>query len=1505
MSSIDSRVVQMIFDNAAFEKGVATTLASLDKLNNSLKMSGATKGLEDIDAEAAKGLSLSNLANGVDTIAHKFSLLGVVGVAALANITNRVIDAGVEIAKDFVVDPLKDGLEAYQQQIEATQTILANTASQGTNLKQVTDVLDQLKQYANQTVYSFSDMATSIGQFTAAGVDLNTSVSAIKGIANLAAFSGANSQQATMAMNQLSQAIASGKIQLQDWNSVVNAGLGGKTFQTALENTARVSGVAIDSIIKKTGSFRNSLQQGWLTSQILTKTLAQFTGDLSVAQIKAMGYTEQQAEAIYKQSQVAVNAATKIKTLNQLTQALKEEVGTAYASIFKTIFGDINQATDLFTSIHNVAENALTGPIYAFDALLQDWSLLGGRTVLVSALSDAFHELGAVLKIDEEAFSAVFPPTTGKELLNFTKGLKSFIDMFKMGVNDSENLKRTLTGVFSIFSILVFVFKQAALAIGSVLKYMGAAPGDFLALTAKVGDLLVKFKDFVEKGQAVAKFFELLVSAIPLTISLLQNLGARIENLFDKIEGKNPAKSIDKIHLSLGPIGGILKGLNALWSEFTKHLVQIENFIEPIAKKFDTFFLNLAHSIAHAVGSLNFQDVVNLINTGLFAAVTLLLKKLVDHFRSSGGGLSGIVDSIKETMETLNETFETMQKTLKAASLLAIAAAIGILTISVVALSRIDTAGLLRAGSAITVMFSELMGSLVIFEKFIEGEGWAKMPVMMASLILLAGAVDLLSIAVTSLAKLDWNQLAKGLTGLTVVLGELLITIKLMGDPKGLIASGIGLTAFAKGVNVLATAVTTLAGLSWNQLAKGLTGVAVLLVSLGLFEKFAETNATGIASGAGIILLATGIKILASSMETFAKFSWAQIGKGLTSIAGGLVLIGAALYFIPPSSVISAAGILIVASSLGLIGNAIGKMGSMSWGTIGKGLTELAGALTLIAAALFVLPPSTLLSAAAIFVVAASLGMVADALAKMGGMSWGSIAKSLVELAGALTIISLAMIFMEVALPGAAALLVVAASLEILMPVLKAMGDMSWASLGEALAGLAGVFVILGAAGLLLTPLTPTLLALGAAIALMGAGVALAGAGVFLFATGLTALSVAGTAAAAALTGIVSALLGLLPEVGREIGLAVIAFATTISTAGPAIVKAIVTVLDALVSAIDKEAPKINATFGTLLVMFLNDIVQYSPKINAVLMQLLGLLLSDVVSYVPKMVTAGVKILVGILNGIASQINAVVTSATNVVIAFINAVAANDAKLVDAGMKALINFINGVADSIRANTPALVAAGENLASAIISGLTGGLLGGQSAVGDAAKTIAQAALDSAKKTLNSHSPSKEFETIGSDGTQGFINGLVSLAEDVKSASSQVGSSALIAMGKSIAGMSDLINSNMNVNPTITPVLDLSNVKKNASQISGLLTTTPVTVGTSTTSAKIASAGYSANTNAITQVANSSSSPASVNFTQNNYSPKALSTADLYRQTKNQVSQVRGVLVYANGGNDQLG
>lgn len=358
--TIDERVVEMRFDNKQFENNVQTTMSTLDKLKQRLNLTGASKGLENVD-KAAKNVNLTGISGAVETVHAKFSALEVMGVTALANITNSAVNAGKRIASALTIEPVKTGFQEYETQINAVQTILANTESKGTTLKDVNAALDELNTYADKTIYNFTEMTRNIGTFTAAGVDLDTSVSAIQGIANLAAVSGSTSQQASTAMYQLSQALASGTVKLQDWNSVVTAGMGGEVFRNALKRTATVMGTNVDALIEKYGSFRESLTQGeWLTTDVLTETLNQFTmaaeeGTEQWEEYKKSlmdkGYTEDQANEILKMANTATDAATKVKTFSQLMDTLKESLQSGWTQTWEILLGDFEEAKELFSGI--------------------------------------------------------------------------------------------------------------------------------------------------------------------------------------------------------------------------------------------------------------------------------------------------------------------------------------------------------------------------------------------------------------------------------------------------------------------------------------------------------------------------------------------------------------------------------------------------------------------------------------------------------------------------------------------------------------------------------------------------------------------------------------------------------------------------------------------------------------------------------------------------------------------------------------------------------------------------------------------------------------------------------------------------------------------------------------------------------------------------------------------------------------------------------------------------
>lgn len=387
MSSVDERVVEMQFKNEDFEKGVRKSLISLKNLKQGLNLDKSTKSLSNFES-TANNFSMKNLASSVASISDRFSTMGIIGMTALQSITNSAIATGKTLVSALTIDPVKSGFQEYETQINAVQTILANTESKGTTLDQVNAALDELNRYADMTIYNFTEMTRNIGTFTAAGVDLDTSVEAIKGIANLAAVSGSNSQQASTAMYQLSQALAAGTVKLQDWNSVVNAGMGGQVFQDALKETARVHGVAIDQMIKDEGSFRETLSKGWITSDVLTETLAKFTGDLNESQLKTMGYTDEQIASIIKMGKTANDAATKVKTVSQLFDTLGEAMQSGWTQSWEYIVGDFEQAKESLTAVSDVLSNIINNSANKRNDLLQD-ALTSNYDKFIKTINDA------------------------------------------------------------------------------------------------------------------------------------------------------------------------------------------------------------------------------------------------------------------------------------------------------------------------------------------------------------------------------------------------------------------------------------------------------------------------------------------------------------------------------------------------------------------------------------------------------------------------------------------------------------------------------------------------------------------------------------------------------------------------------------------------------------------------------------------------------------------------------------------------------------------------------------------------------------------------------------------------------------------------------------------------------------------------------------------------------------------------------------------------------------
>ena len=1277
-TTVDERVVEMRFDNKQFEQNIQTSLSSLDKLKKSLNLEGAAKGLETVNDAANKcSGNMSPLSNAVETVRVRFSALEVMAITALQNITNSALAAGKNLVSAFTIDPIKTGFEEYETQINAVQTILANTSSKGTTLDQVNNALDELNHYADMTIYNFTEMTRNIGTFTAAGVDLDTSVAAIKGIANLAAVSGSNSQQASTAMYQLSQALAAGTVKLQDWNSVVNAGMGGQVFQDALKETAKVHGIAIDEMIKDEGSFRETLSKGWLTSDILTETLAKFTGDLNEDQLRTMGYADDQIKSIMEMGKTANDAATKVKTFTQLFDTLKEAAQSGWTQSWEIIVGDFEEAKELLTEVSDTFSAVINASADARNKMLQDWKDLGGRTMMIEAVKNVFEGLVSVVKPVREAFHEIFPPMTGKQLADITERVRDLTAKFKMGEESSKNLKNTFKGVFAVLDIVGQAFKAVADGVGELIGLFLPAGNGVLSLTGSFGEYLVKLDETVKKTDVFGKAVSTVVDIVKTAITFVKTAGEKVKE-FGKVAGEKfdfPGfelfhSFLERVHDRMAQIGdgaGKMKSRVIVAFEMMGEALEKCKFLK-VMEALWTAVKVIAGGIADAVGTMmgtlaeklgnaDFSGVLDVLNSIAVGGIALSISKFLKSVTEPLEGLNGVLEGVTGILDGVRGCFEAYQTNLKAGTLLKIGAAIALLAGSIIAISLIDSDKLSASLGAITVLFANLLGAITIFNKISSDTG--KVAKACTAMIAMSVAVSILAGALKKVSDLDWGELARGLVGIAGLTTIVVASSKAMASGQKQVMKGAtSLIIFGAAIKILASACRDLSKLQWDELGRGLTGVGVLFAEIAVFLRVAKFNGKMLSTATGIVILAAAMKVLASACKDFGQMEWSEIGKGLAGIGGLLAEIAIFTNLAGNAKHVMSTGmaLITIGAAMKILASAVKDFGQLQWDEIGRGLTAMGVALAEVAIAVKLMPKNMIGIGTGLVIVGGALEIISNCMSKFGGMQWEEIGRGLTVMGGALAELAISLNFMKGTLGGSAALLVASGALAVLAPVLSILGALSWEAIVKGLISIAGAFTIIGVAGAVLTPLVPTILALSGAFALIGVGVLTIGAGLLAAGTGLsslaigfTALATAGAAGAtaivAALTVIVTGIAGLIPAVLTKVGEGIIAICKVIAAGAPAIGEAVKAVVLTLIDVFVSCVPQLADGALQLVVGVLAALVTYTPQIVDLAFKFLIGILEGIASNLPSLIKAGVDVLVAFFAGIVDALRGIDTGA--------------------------------------------------------------------------------------------------------------------------------------------------------------------------------------------------------------------------------------------------------------------
>lgn len=1514
MSTVEGRTVTLNFDNGNFERKVASTIQTLDNLNKGLELQRGSEGLSRV-AEAANRLTLEPIVNAVSGVSGKFVAMASVAVTAISNIVNRAVDAGISITKAFTIDPIKDGLQEYELNMGSIQTILSNTKSKGSTLDDVNKSLSELNEYSDKTIYNFGQMARNIGTFTAAGVGLDTSTKAIKGISNLAAISGSSAEQASSAMYQLSQALSSGKVQLIDWVSVVNSGMGGEVFQKALFETGKamhtIEGVTMDTTFeewtKSAGAFRDTLKDDWLTADVLTNTLAGFTGDLDEAQILAMGYTKEQAKAIMEMGVLGNESATKIKTISQLMSTLKESAGSGWSESFKIIIGDFEQARTVLTTVGGFLGGIIGRSADARNSILKDWAALGGRDKMLEGIYHVFALIGSIITPIKDAFHDIFPKTTGQTLMNITTSAVEFLAAIRPVSDVTARMRDIFAGMFGIMNAGITVIKEIALTLWSAAQNFIPLADRMLSFFGAIGTAV---KTVVSRGTGggISAWFENLRVSIDKFID--SKLGSYLAKAVKWFEDATAAiqkwtaegASLDKVSKVFNKFGSMFDGFASAPDSAGEALERFKNKVGQISDKIKEFGNTIGEHIGNLWsrigevfdGNVDVSKVFDGLNVGLFAALTLLFRKFVNEGISLDFA-GGFLDNVKSALEGLTDTMGAMQAKLKSEALLSIAKAIAVLTVSVVILSLIDARALTRALSAMAVGFGEMATTLKTLT-MISSTG--KLPVLVGSMIALAAAMAILAIAVKMIAKLEWSELGRGLAGIAALLTMVTIAVKGLSTMSGSLSrSGVALIGLSVSMLIMTEAVKHMSELNWTELSKGLLGTSIALA---------------------------GVTIAVRAMPKD------MMDKGL-----GMIAISGALY---------------------ILGSAISTMGATDSGEMVQGLTGLGLALGGITLAVKVLAKSNnLLSVgASLVLVAAGVQIMALAIGFLGNMDAGSLERGLLSLAAGMVILAAASKAMTNALPGAAAILVMSAALFVLADVMNELGKMSLSEVGIALLAIAGVLLIFGVAASVLSTTAPALYALAGGLLALGATFTLFGVGAYLIAESLRTLGELGTNALNVLGGaidvivskipafvsaVVSSLIGGIVQLGEhseELITAVVSLLGTIIDGlivlVPKVGELIVALIDAILPVITDKVPDLIAAGWKILTELLNgiennigdivesvsniiikfttglsekaeDLITAGSKLLTAILDGIEANISDVTTsaanvviaflqsiaaQIPGVITAGVDIIVAILNGIANNMGRIVTAGANIIIEFLKGIGRESQRVIQAGWDLIIGFINGLADSVEKNMPELRKAAVRLAGAVVDGFTGGLA--DKARDLVSRTIApfRDAVNGIKNFLGIHSPSKVAAEIGGFFGQGFILGIDGETSKVVKSATRMGRDGVSALNNTLNAIGSSFSTDLNLTPTIAPVLDLTGVRKSAQGIDNMLSSS---MGTA--SAVYAATIYDSTERPVTQEPTKAdvNTTTEVTFIQNNYSPEALSAADIHTATRSQLALAR--------------
>lgn len=1138
--SIDEKVVEMRFNNKQFEKGIQTSIDSLDKLNKATDFTASQKNVKNLQAEFNK-FNLGNAVRAVEGFSMKISAMGVAGAEVVRRITDSAIDLGKRIA-GVVAKPIelaKSGGISRALNIEQAKFQLKG-------LKVAwDDIEDDINYGVQDTAYGLDAAAKAASQLVASSVKVGPEMkAALRGISGVAAMTNSSYEDIS---NIFTTVAGNGKLMTMELRQLSSRGL----------NVAAELG-------KQLGKSEKEIREMVTKGQIDFKMF-------STAMDNAFGKHAKDANKTFEGSMSNVKAAL-------------SKIGALFAG---PLYNNMIKPLNAIREGLNVIRDTLTKPAAQFEKftakvakfftlLMSNENTLKAIGNYTAGLVNVFKFGYSIFKQVATAFMSIFPPKTVQQIRESSQRFLDLTKSLKLTGRQMEVIQSIARGVFAAFKIFGVVIKTIKTALVSLIK---SPVGQFFVdLAMKISDFLVKLSEVLTGVEGASAGLVDMIKRVFSTVMPLTGSLAAAGDLIADVFGRITAKA-DELFQKLP------EGLQYVLNAFNKTSDDIDStisdslaykFISGLGKVFRvaaTLIVTACHGIFKAFSSImqiigrdgGFGELIkDFFAAGLFKQI----EKLVGAVRRT----LNIASSFSGVLNATRTALMKYQKLLSARTLLSIAAAIGVLALSIMLLSRIPGDRVVSALVGIAGAAVILAASFKIITKSMSSGSMIDGLFVGPKLLALATSILIMATALKSLSDMDIGQVGTSLAGLAGAMAILVGAVKILSSgSKSVVRGSVQMVIMAEAIKVLANVMVSLSGLNWNQVGIGLASVAGLLLSISAFSLVMNKVKVRMTTAVAILLIVNAIRSLAEVMNTMAdvpvdnmikglaavgvllgeiaitsliigkistagildlSFAIGAVAKGMVILAdvvktlgdidtpklmNGVVALGAVMAELAGLSAVlshnkgifmDTVGIYIMSKALVTLSEVVKTFGDMNVPQLIKGLSSVGIMIAELSGALAIMSHQkhTLAASLAILNLSMSLKILSGTVVTFSKMSWEEIAKGLTTLAGAMISLTGAALLMRKGLPGAAAMTIMAAALLLLVPSLIAIGMMPTNDIVRAISAIAGVLGTLVVTAAFATPLAKGFAIITRALLSFAASMIGVGAGMFMFAASVDML---------------------------------------------------------------------------------------------------------------------------------------------------------------------------------------------------------------------------------------------------------------------------------------------------------------------------------------------------------------------------------------------------------------